>query len=158
MPDLGDARRLVRGYRYEDFTPGRRFDHAMRRTIYRSESLLFSATTLGLCPLYFDAEAARVDGHPDVVVNPYFVLALVVGLSVEDLSEHSEAFLGISEAQFARDVYPGDTIRAESVVESRRESGSRPGFGIVAWRTTGLNQRGEVVVTLTRANLFEVAR
>jgi itaconyl-CoA hydratase len=158
VSDLGKARRLVRGYRYADFTPGRRFDHAMRRTIDRSDSLLFSATTLSLCPLYFDAEAARADGHPDVVVNPYFVLALVVGLSVEDLSEHSEAFLGIGEAQFARDVYAGDTIRARSVVESRRESSSRPGFGIVAWQTTGFNQREEVVVTLSRANLFEVTR
>jgi acyl dehydratase len=156
VSDLGNARRLVRGYRYADFTPGRRFEHAMRRTIDRSDSLLFSATTLALCPLYFDAEAARADGHPDVVVNPYFVLALVVGLSVEDLSEHSEAFLGISEARFEGDVYPGDTIRAESVVESRRESSSRPGFGIVSWRTTALNQRDEVVVTLARANLFEV--
>lgn len=156
MRDLGDARRLVRGYRYADFAPGRSFAHAMRRTIDRSESLLFSATTLSLCPLYFDAEAARADGHPDIVVNPYLVLALVVGLSVEDLSEHSEAFLGISEAHFACDVYPGDTIRAESVVQSRRESSSRPGFGIVAWRTTGLNQREDVVVTLARANLFQV--
>jgi acyl dehydratase len=156
VSDLGNARRLVRGYRYADFTPGRSFDHATRRTIDRSESLLFSATTLSLCPLYFDAEAARAEGHPDVVVNPYFVLALVVGLSVEDLSEHSEAFLGISEAQFARDVYPGDTLRAQSVVESRRESASRPGSGIVAWQTTGFNQREEVVVRLSRANLFEV--
>jgi acyl dehydratase len=156
--DLGNARPLTRGYRYADFTPGRRFEHATRRTIDRSDSLLFSATTLSLCPLYFDAEAARADGHPDVVVNPYLVLALVVGLSVEDLSEHSEAFLGISEAQFARDVYPGDTIRAESVVESRRESASRPGFGIVTWRTTGFNQREELVLRLVRANLFEVPR
>jgi acyl dehydratase len=158
VSDLGDARRLVRGYRYADFTPGRRFDHATRRTVDRSDSLLFSATTLSLCPLYFDAEAARADGHPDVVVNPYLVLALVVGLSVEDLSEHSEAFLGIGEAQFARDVYPGDTLRAESLVESRRASASRPGFGIVTWQTTGLNQREEVVLTLSRANLFEVPR
>lgn len=156
MSDLGKARPLVRGYRYADFMPGRTFDHPMRRTVDRSDSLLFSATTLSLCPRYFDVEAARAEGHPDIVVNPYFVLALVVGLSVEDLSEHSEAFLGISEARFARDVYPGDTVRAESVVESRRESASRPGFGIVAWRTTGLNQRDEVVVTLSRANLFEV--
>jgi acyl dehydratase len=156
--DLGNARPLTRGYRYADFTPGRRFEHATRRTIDRSDSLLFSATTLSLCPLYFDAEAARADGHPDVVVNPYLVLALVVGLSVEDLSEHSEAFLGISEAQFARDVYPGDTIRAESVVESRRESASRPGFGIVTWRTTAFNQREELVLRLVRANLFEVPR
>jgi itaconyl-CoA hydratase len=148
----------VRGHRWADFTPGRSFEHATRRTIDRSESLLFSATTLSLCPLYFDAEAARADGHPDVVVNPYFVLALVVGLSVEDLSEHSEAFLGISDAQFARHVYPGDTLRAQSVVESRRESASRPGSGIVTWRTAGYNQREEVVLRLSRANLFEVPR
>jgi acyl dehydratase len=158
VTDLGRARRLTRGYRWADFTPGRSFDHATRRTVERSDSLLFSATTLSLCPLYFDAEAARAGGHPDVVVNPYLILALVVGLSVEDLSEHSEAFLGISDAQFARDVYPGDTIRAASLVESRRESVSRPGFGIVTWRTTGFNQRDEVVLELSRANLFEVPR
>jgi itaconyl-CoA hydratase len=157
VADLDRARRLVRGYRYADFTPGRRFAHPTRRTVDRSDSLLFSATTLSLCPLYFDADAARADGHPDIVVNPYFVLALAVGLSVEDLSEHSEAFLGISQAQFRQDVYPGDTIRAESVVEGRRESASRPGFGIVTWQTSGLNQRDEVVVALSRANLFEVA-
>jgi acyl dehydratase len=158
VTDLGRARRLTRGYRWADFTAGRSFDHATRRTVDRSDSLLFSATTLSLCPLYFDAEAARAGGHPDVVVNPYLILALVVGLSVEDLSEHSEAFLGISDAQFARDVYPGDTIRAASLVESRRESVSRPGFGIVTWRTTGFNQRDEVVLELSRANLFEVPR
>jgi itaconyl-CoA hydratase len=158
VADLSKARRLVRGYGYADFTPGRTFAHAVRRTVDRSDSLLFSATTLSLCPLYFDVEAARAEGHRDVVVNPFFVLALVVGLSVEDLSEHSEAFLGISRAQFDCDVYPGDTIGAESVVESRRESASRPGFGIVSWRTTGFNQRDVVVVTLSRANMFEVER
>jgi acyl dehydratase len=157
VPDLGDARPLIRGYRYGDFAPGRQFAHPLRRTVDRSDSLLFSATTLALCPLYFDVEAANADGHPDIVVNPFFVLALVVGLSVEDLSEHSEAFLGISRARFEHHVYPGDTIHAESVVESRRESASRPGFGIVTWQTTGLNQRGETVVTLSRANLFQVA-
>jgi itaconyl-CoA hydratase len=156
VADLDEARVLIRGYRYADFEPGRRFPHRLRRTVDRSDSLLFSTTTLSLCPRYLDVEAARADGHPDVVVNPYFVLALVIGLSVEDLSEHSDAFLGISRARFELDVYPGDTIGAESVVESRRESASRPGYGIVTWRTTGWNQRDEVVLTLSRANLFEV--
>jgi acyl dehydratase len=38
-------------------------------------------------------------------------------------------------------------------VVSRRQSRSRPGWGIVEWRTVGFNQRGEVVVEYRRRNL-----
>jgi acyl dehydratase len=36
---------------------------------------------------------------------------------------------------------------------SKRESESRPQFGIVTWRTEGLNQKGEIVVSYRRSNL-----
>ena len=36
---------------------------------------------------------------------------------------------------------------------SARVSDSRPGFGIVAWRTEAENQRGELVLRYERTNL-----
>ena len=50
-------------------------------------------------------------------------------------------------------MHPGDTLTATSVVVEARESASRPGTGIVTWRTEGRNQRAELVVELTRTNL-----
>src|SRR5439155_10917141 len=77
----------------------------------------------------------------------------VVGLSVEDLSEAGGPFLGVEDVEFLRPVHPGDTLTARSRVVSRRESESRPGFGIVTWESEGRNQRGEAVVSYRRTNL-----
>jgi acyl dehydratase len=142
-----------KGHTFEEFTPGRRFDHHWGRTLTEADNAIFSTTTLAYNPLYFNAEYARAEGHPGVVVNPMLVLCTVVGLSVEDLSEAGGPFLGVDGCTFHRPVYPGDTLSASSTVVSARESESRPHFGIVTWHTEGRNQRGELVVDYRRTNL-----
>jgi len=81
------------------------------------------------------------------------VMTTVLGLTVEDLSEAGGPFLGIDDVKFLRPVYAGDTLYARSKVLSRRESQSRPGWGIVEWHTSGVNQRGEPVLEYRRRNL-----
>ena len=49
-------------------------------------------------------------------------------------------------------MFAGDTLRAETEVLAKRESASRPGFGIVTVRTRGLN-RDEIVIEFTRSFL-----
>ncbi len=149
---------LRKGRDLAEFEVGRRFDHHWGRTLSDSDNVLFTTATLAHNPLYFNAEYARSEGHPGMVVNPMLVLCTVVGLSVEDLSEGGGPFLGIDELTFHRPVYPGDTLTASSTVVSVRESQSRPGFGIVTWHTEGRNQRGEVVVAYDRSNLIAKGR
>ena len=134
-----------RGRNYRDFRVGDSYRHRWGRTITEADAILFSTQTLAHNPRYFSGE---------LVVSPYLVLAVVVGLSVEDLSERSEAFLGMERVAFAAPVVPGDTLHAASRVASIRPSASRPGFGIVTWSTIGRNQHDRTVVDLTRANLF----
>ena len=74
-------------------------------------------------------------------------------MSVEDLSEGGGPFLGVNQVKFHRPVYPEDTITACSVVVSTRKSTSRPGEGIVTWRTEASNQRDEIVLSYERTNL-----
>ena len=149
---------LRKGHAFEDFRPGQRFEHHWGRTLTEADNAIFTATTLAYNPLYFNAEYARGEGHPGVVLNPMLVLCTVVGLSVEDLSEAGGPFLGVDELTFHRPVYPGDTLTAASEVLSARESGSRRGFGIVTWHTEGRNQRGEVIVDYKRSNLVAKSR
>ena len=144
---------IPKGRLFEEFEPGRTFDHHWGRTLNESDNTLFSTATLAYNPLYFNAEYAKAHGHPTSVINPFLVLCTVVGLSVEDLSEAGGPFLGIDELTFHLPAYPGDTLTARSRVVSARESGSRPGFGIVTWHTEGFNQRGELVVDYNRSNL-----
>jgi acyl dehydratase len=151
--NASDHKLVPKGNSFEQFTVGRVFEHHWGRTLNEGDNSLFTTLTLGYNPLYFNAEYARSNGHPGVVVNPFLVLCTVVGLSVEDLSEAGGPFLGVDELTFHRPVYPGDTLTARSTVVSARESGSRPGFGIVTWHTEGFNQRGEFVIDYKRSNL-----
>lgn len=160
MPDFDPSSYtlLRKGHAFEDFTRGATFTHHWGRTLTDADNAIFTAATLAYNPLYFNAEHARAHGHPTTVINPMLVLCTVVGLSVEDLSEAGGPFLGVDDCDFRAAVYPGDTLTAESTVVSARESGSRPGFGIVTWRTTGRNQRAETVVEYTRTNLVAKRR
>ena len=152
-PDFSTFALQFKGNRFEDFEEGQVFAHHWGRTLFESDNALFATITLRFTPLYCNAEYARAHDHPGVVLDPLLVLCTLVGLSVEDLSEAGGPFLGINKVRFHQPVYPGDTLTARSTVTSRRESGSRPSFGIVTWRTEGHNQNGDLVVSYERTNL-----
>ena len=157
-PDFSTFPLVKKGNRYQDFEEGQLFEHHWGRTLTEADNALFATTTLRFTPLYFNAEYAREHGHDSVVLDPLLVLCTVVGLSVEDLSESGGPFLGVNDVKFHRAAYPGDTITARSRVVNRRESGSRPNFGIVTWKTEAFNQRGETVVSYERTNLVAKRR
>ena len=74
-------------------------------------------------------------------------------MSVSDTSQKAIANLGWEKITLPKPVFAGDTLYAESAVLNKRESKSRPGEGIVTIRTTGRNQRKEVVCEFERTML-----
>lgn len=146
-----------KGSKFEDFSVGQVFEHHWGRTINAADNSIFTTLTLNYNPHYFNAEYAKAHGHPDVVVAPMLVFNLVLGLTVEELSEGGGAFLGADELTFHLPVYPGDTLSARSTVVDVRESKSRPDRGIVTWHTEGFNQHGKRVLDYRRAN-FKLKR
>jgi len=55
---------------------------------------------------------------------------------------------GFRELRWIRPVLAGDTISFASEVDSLRSSSSRPEWGILEGRNTGINQRGELVFSV----------
>jgi acyl dehydratase len=55
---------------------------------------------------------------------------------------------GFRDLRWLRPVLAGDTIRFSSEIESLRASASRPEWGILQARNTGINQRGEPVFSV----------
>ena len=135
---------------YEDFTVGDVYHHPLGRTVLPVDNSWFTLLTQNMNPIHFDhAYAAQTEfGKP--LVDSTFTLALVTGLSVADVSERG-VNLGWREVRLPAPVFAGDTIRAETEVLSKRESKSRPGYGIVTVRTRGLNQRDEIVIEFERS-------
>ncbi len=76
------------------------------------------------------------------------VISLVIGMSQADIGGRALATLEYRDIRHLEPVFHGDSIYAESKIESKQERDARSGIVTVSAR--GLNQRGEVVVTLER--------
>jgi acyl dehydratase len=147
--------KVVRGNFFEDFKVGHVFKHHWGRTINEGDNSLFSTVTLNYFPPALNKEYAQSVGYAGCIVHPLLVMNVVFGLSVEDLSEQAIAQLGYFDMNFGTTVYPGDTLTSESTVLEKRESKSRPAFGIVRFKTVGRNQKGEEVLSYERPVLIK---
>jgi acyl dehydratase len=142
------------GRYFEDFQVGDVYEHRPGKTVLESENHLFTLLTLNTHPLHFDAEYGKATEFGRNLVVSTYTLALLIGMSVSDCSQKAIANLGMDEVRFTGPVFAGDTLYGESEVLAKRESRSRPGQGIVTIRTTGKNQRGEVICTFRRDMLI----
>lgn len=142
------------GRYFEDFQVGDVYEHRPGKTVTEYDNHMFTLMTMNTHPMHFDAEFGKASEFgKNIVVSPY-TLALLIGMSVTDVSQKAIANLGMDEVKFTAPVFAGDTIYGESEVLAKRESKSRPGQGIVTVRTIGLNQDGVQVCTFKRNMLI----
>ena len=141
------------GRYYEDFVVGDVYEHRPGRTISETDNTWFTMLTMNTHPLHFDVEYGKASEFGRCLVASPLTLAILVGMSVTDVSQKAIANLGWKDIRMTAPVFPGDTLYAESEVLEKRESNSRPTAGVVTVRTTGKNQDGKVICTFERSIL-----
>ena len=141
------------GRYYEDFTVGDVYEHRPGRTLSEADNTWFTLLTMNTHPLHFDAEYGKASEYGRCIVASPLTVAIMVGMSVTDVSQKAIANLGWTDIRMTAPVFAGDTLYAESQVLNKRESKSRPNAGLVTVRTTGRNQDGTVVCTFERTIL-----
>ena len=149
----GQRYRETFGRSYEDFAVGDVYEHRPGRTITQADSTWFTLLTMNTHPLHFDEQYAKATEFGRCLVASPLTVAILVGMSVTDVSQKAIANLGWREIRLPAPVFAGDTLYAESEVLEKRESKSRPEAGLVTVRTTGRNQDGKVVCTFERTIL-----
>lgn len=156
---MSKGKRIVdRGLYFEEFEEGTVYVHAPSRTITEADNLLFSTLTMNPQSLHLDAQWSKGTEFGERLVNSMFTLALLVGLSVAQLTQGTiVANLGFSDVHFPHPVRIGDTLTAQTRVRSKRLSRSRPGQGIVELEHSASNQDGEVVALAVRSTLMHCA-
>jgi len=143
-----------RGNFFEDFQTGNTYKHWPGRTITETDNIHFSLLTMNQHPLHCDANFAAGTEFGKPLVNSTLTLAIVVGMTVADISINAIANLGWRDIRLTAPVFPGDTIYARSTVIDVRESGSRPGAGVVTTKTEGYKADGTVFMTFERISLI----
>src|SRR5213080_3868782 len=138
------------GPSYAELEIGAVYRSRFGRTVLDADNVWFTLLTMNTNPIHFDTAYAASTEWKQPLVDSTFTLALVTGLSVADVSEQA-VNLGWREIRLPAPVFAGDTIRAETEILEKRDSRSRPGFGIVTVHTRGLNQRDETVIEFERS-------
>ena len=155
IKDLGNNRyRETFGRYFEDFEIGHIYEHRPGRTITQSDNTWFTLLTMNTHPLHFDEEYGKTTEFGKTLVNSTFTVAVMVGMSVSDVSQKAIANLGWTDIVLPHPLFVGDTLYAESEVLEKRLSESRENCGIVTVQTTGTNQDGVVVASYKRSALI----
>ena len=141
------------GLFFDDYVVGDTYQHPFGRTISEADSTWFTLLTCNTNQNHFNAHLAQSNPITGgrVIINSGLTVALVLGLSVIDMSQNAVANLGWTDIKLTHPAYVGDTIYAESICIDMRESASRPTMGIITMRTRGLNQDGDEIVSWTRS-------
>jgi len=138
------------GRYYEDFEVGDIYEHPLGRTILGADNVWFTLLTMNTNPIHFDYHYASNMEFQKPLVDSCLTLAIVTGQSVTDLTQHAFANLGWDEVRLPNPVFEGDTIYSRSEVLEMRESKTRQNVGIVRVKTTGINQKNDVVIEFKR--------
>ena len=98
MGRLFSARERRFGGYLEDYEPGDVFRHWPGKTITEAEDHMFCLLTMAASPLHIDRNFAEAESEfrRNVVVGTY-IYALLLGMSVPDISGRAIANLGLSE-------------------------------------------------------------
>ena len=135
---------------YDDYTVGDIYKHWPGRTVNEYDDTLFSMITMNHAPLHIDEHYMSSSQFGQRLVNGLFVISLVVGMTVREISGKAIANLEYETIKHLGPTFHGDTIYAETEILEKRESKSKNDRGILYVETRAWNQRDETILTLRR--------
>ena len=138
------------GKYFEEFRQGDVYEHFPSKTITESDNNLFCLLTMNNHPLHLDEDYASKTIFKRRVVVGTYIISLVVGMSVPDISGKAIANLDYEKIAHNAPVFIGDTIHASSTILDVRESKTKSNEGIIFVETKAYNQKNELVLTLKR--------
>ena len=141
---------------YEDLKVGMRFES--RTLAVTAEDVDDFARKYDPQPFHTDPVAAKATFFGGLVASGWHTSALTMRLVTESLTISGGVVGGgVDELRWPNALRPGDTIHLVSEVIEMRTLKSRGDVGLVKFRVTTLNQRGEPVQSMV-PNLFAPIR
>jgi len=110
-------------------------------------------------PFPLDDAAAAATHFGRLSASGWHTASMTMRMLVDHMQLREQAGLGspgIDELRWLKPVYPGDTLRCETEVLSKRRSQSRPEMGLFQSKLTVFNQHDEPVMTMRSTGLIRV--
>lgn len=144
---------------YEDLVVGTLTRSARSYKVTREEVIEF-ATKYDPQPFHLDDEAAARTHFGQLSASGWHTAAITMRLMVDTWKDlepvASVGSPGIDELRWVKPVFPGDELRAEIELISKRRMNSRRDMGLSKSKQTVYNQHDEIVMTMIGNGLIKV--
>jgi len=139
---------------FEDYEPGS--VHEFGSIGVSEEEVLAFGRRFDPQVFHTDVEAAKSTEYGGLIASGWHTAGLMMRLYSDHYLSKVATLVspGVDELRWLRPVRPGDVLSLRVTVVEARRSRSRPDRGIVRSAVEVLNQRGEVVMTVTALNFF----
>tara|TARA_Y100001947_G_scaffold127980_1_gene113033 strand:+ start:384 stop:896 length:513 start_codon:yes stop_codon:yes gene_type:complete len=156
---LGNKKEGERMRYFEDMEPGT-ITHSPRTYKVTREEVIDFASKYDPQPFHLDDEAAKQTFFGRLSASGWHTAAMTMRLMVETMQDgEPQAGLGspgIDELKWIKPVYPGDEIRIEMEMISKRRMKSRPDMGLTRSENRVYNQNDELVMRFIGNGLIKV--
>lgn len=145
---------------FEDIATGERAELGSRT--FTAPDIKAFAARFDPQAFHLDEEAARRSHFGGLCASGWHTASVWMRLMVDHVRREDEARAargervaalgpspGFRDLKWLKPVYAGDTISYATEVAEKRVSASRPGWGLVTFRNSGVNQNGETVISFT---------
>ncbi|MDI6027173.1 MaoC family dehydratase [Corticibacterium sp. UT-5YL-CI-8] len=124
--------------------------------IVTAEEIVEFASEFDAQPMHLDEAAGKASLLGGLGASGWHNCAMYMRMFCDGilLDSTSQGAPGIDFVNWRRPVLAGDRLTATSKVLSKRESKSRPGLGLVTFRSEMTNQKGEIVFELQNTCMF----
>jgi acyl dehydratase len=142
---------------FEDLVVGSKASFG-RYEVTREEVIEF-ATKYDPQPFHLSDEAAAQTHFGRISASGWHTCAMVMRMLVDNITERRQAGLGSpgqDELRWLKPVYPGDVLRVESELISKKQSQSRPEMGSFKSEVRVFNQDDVVVYSMKSIGLIRV--
>lgn len=129
-----------------------------RYVVTREEVIAF-AQKYDPQPFHLSDEAAAQTYFGRLSASGWNTCAMTMRMLVDNMSTIEQAGLGspgIDMLRWVKPVYPGDTLRCETLIMEKRRSRSRPEMGLFKSRCQTFNQNEELVLEMVNNALIRV--
>jgi acyl dehydratase len=142
---------------YEDIVVGSKSSYG-RYEVTREEVIEF-ASKYDPQPFHLDDEAAAQTYFGRLSASGWHTGSMAMRMIVENMKANQQAGLGspgIDELRWLKPVYPGDVLRVETELKSKRRSQSRPEMGSFQSEVRVYNQDDVMVMSMKSIGLIRV--
>jgi acyl dehydratase len=139
---------------FEDFHPGRVFEHGPRR-VPRDEMVDFAAE-FDPQPMHLDEAAARATMLGGLCASGWYGCCILMRMVVDGFAHDSTSMgaPGVDEVKWLEPIRPDDELRLRATVIETRASRSWPDMGFVRFHFELFDGQGGLAMTLTASMMM----